>query len=72
MAQQGIHPEYTVTTFVCGCGAVHKIPSTIGGTVNIELCSECHPHYTGKTRVVDTAGRLDKFRAREAAAKAKK
>ena len=68
MAQQGIHPEYTLTTFICGCGAKHEINSTMGGTVNIDLCSECHPFYTGKKKVVDTAGRLDKFRAREAAA----
>ncbi len=68
MAQQGIHPEYTETIFVCGCGAKHSLMSTVGGTVNIDLCSSCHPFFTGKKRTVDTAGRLDKFRAREAAA----
>ena len=69
MAQQGIHPEYTETTFVCGCGATHTINSTMGGTVNIDMCNSCHPFYTGKKKVIDTAGRLDKFRAREEAAK---
>lgn len=68
MAQQGIHPDYDTTNFICGCGATHTIPSTLGETVNIDLCSKCHPLYTGKKRTVDTAGRLDKFRAREAAA----
>lgn len=69
MAQQGIHPDYTETQFVCGCGATHIINSTIGGTKNIDICNKCHPFYTGKKKIIDTAGRLDKFRAREAAAK---
>lgn len=72
MAKQGIHPEYKETTFLCGCGAKHVIFSTLGGEVRIDLCSECHPFYTGKKREVDTAGRLDKFRAREAAAQSPK
>ena len=70
MAKQGIHPEYTETVFICGCGAKHVISSTMGGEVNIDLCKDCHPFYTGKQRIVDTAGRLDRFRAREAAAQA--
>jgi len=69
MAKQGIHPEYTKTTFICGCGAKHEINSTMASEVHIDLCSECHPFYTGKTRSIDTAGRMDRFRAREAAAK---
>lgn len=69
MPQKDIHPDYKATTYVCGCGAQHAIPSTLGGDVHIDLCSECHPFYTGKKRIVDTAGRMDKFRAREAAAK---
>lgn len=69
MAKQGIHPEYNMTVFTCGCGATHSIPSTMAAEVSIDLCSECHPFYTGKKRTVDTAGRMDKFRAREAAAK---
>ncbi len=72
MAQSGIHPMYTTTTFICGCGAIHSIPSTLGETYNIELCSECHPFYTGKIRQVDSAGRIDRFKAKEAAATAKK
>ena len=69
MAKQGIHPEYTDTTFICGCGAKHSIKSTMAEEVHIDLCSACHPFYTGKTRTIDTAGRMDRFRAREAAAK---
>ncbi len=72
MAKKGIHPKYEKTTFVCGCGATHVINSTMGGEVHIDLCYECHPFYTGKTRTIDTAGRLDRFRAREAAAKKQK
>ena len=71
MAQQGIHPDYTETTFTCGCGAVHLINATCAD-MSIDMCSECHPFYTGKKREVDTAGRMDKFRAREAAAAASK
>lgn len=69
MAKQGIHPDYSETTFICGCGAKHAIHSTMTEEVHIDLCSDCHPFYTGKKRIVDTAGRMDKFRAREAAAK---
>jgi len=72
MSQSGIHPNYEMTTFICGCGATHSIPSTIKGTYNIELCSDCHPFFTGKIRQVDTAGRIDRFKAKEAAAQAKK
>lgn len=72
MPKSGIHPKYQTTTFICGCGAMHSIPSTMGETVNVELCCECHPFYTGKTRQVDTAGRIDRFKAKEAAAQPKK
>lgn len=72
MSKSGIHPKYEETQFICGCGATHTIKSTIGGTFNIDLCSECHPFFTGKKREVDTAGRIDRFRAKEAAATSKK
>ncbi|MEI7511345.1 MAG: 50S ribosomal protein L31 [Candidatus Peregrinibacteria bacterium] len=70
MPKAGIHPQYIETSFLCGCGANHLLPSTMGGTVNVDICKECHPYFTGKKREVDTAGRIDKFRARQAAAQA--
>lgn len=73
MSQSGIHPKYDTTTFTCGCGAVHTIASTIAsGAMHVDLCCECHPFYTGKVRTVDTAGRIDRFKAKEAAAQSKK
>lgn len=66
------HPNYfTDATVTCACGAVYKI----GGTKeksNIEICSQCHPVYTGNEKVLDTAGRVEKFKARKAATKSSK
>ena len=69
----GIHPTYHAgAKVVCSCGATHNIPGT-QEEIHVEVCSQCHPFYTGKVKVVDTAGRIDKFKARmEAAEKAKK
>ena len=70
--KKDIHPIYfTTSTVTCACGAVYKI----GGTKeksNIEICSQCHPVYTGNEKVLDTAGRVEKFKARKTAAKPKK
>ncbi len=55
-----IHPTYEMTTITCACGEVMHIPST-RKNVRIEICSQCHPFYTGKHRLVDTAGRVEKF-----------
>ncbi len=55
-----IHPKYTEATFTCSCGNVIKTQSTIGDA-HIEICNECHPFYTGKQKLVDTAGRVDRF-----------
>lgn len=58
----GIHPEYYRTTIRCACGNEVEVGST-KKDIRVELCSKCHPFYTGnKTRVVDTTGRVDKFR----------
>ncbi|QSA96870.1 50S ribosomal protein L31 [Methylococcus sp. EFPC2] len=57
-----IHPNYKTITVNCSCGATFETKSTIGKDLNVEVCSSCHPFYTGKQRVVDTAGRVDKFR----------
>ncbi|MBN2651153.1 MAG: 50S ribosomal protein L31 [Spirochaetales bacterium] len=57
-----IHPNYYETKFKCACGNVVETRSTIKGDVEVEICSACHPFYTGKQKFVDTAGRIDKFR----------
>lgn len=58
-----IHPEYQVTNFRCACGATIETRSTLqGGDVQVDICSKCHPFFTGKQRVVDTAGRIDRFK----------
>lgn len=56
-----IHPKYSETTFKCACGAAIETGSTLTGEVKVEICSNCHPLYTGKAKMLDTAGRIDKF-----------
>jgi large subunit ribosomal protein L31 len=58
-----IHPQYEVATITCACGATHQTRSTSGG-YSVDICSECHPFYTGKQRTIDTAGRVERFRNR--------
>jgi len=65
--REGIHPEYLEATITCACGAVHATRST-AGSYTVDICSKCHPFYTGKQRMVDTAGRVEKFRNRFAKA----
>jgi large subunit ribosomal protein L31 len=69
--KQGIHPEYAEMTATCSCGNVMKIRSTMGKDINLDVCSSCHPFYTGKQRNVDTGGRVDRFKKRFGALKAK-
>lgn len=57
-----IHPAYEEVNVTCSCGNSFKTRSTVGHDLNIEVCSECHPFFTGKQKLVDTAGRVDKFR----------
>jgi large subunit ribosomal protein L31 len=59
-----IHPAYEATTVTCSCGATFETRSTVGKDLTIEVCSQCHPFYTGKQKMVDTGGRVDKFRKR--------
>ncbi len=59
-----IHPEYTEIDVACSCGNTFKTSSTLGKALHVEVCSECHPFYTGKQKIVDTAGRVEKFRQR--------
>jgi large subunit ribosomal protein L31 len=56
-----IHPKYENTHFKCACGAQFEIGSTMGGDVKIEICSQCHPLYTGKEKLMDTEGRIERF-----------
>ena len=56
-----IHPDYTEINVTCTCGNVFKTRSTVGKDLQIEVCSNCHPFYTGKQKMVDTAGRVEKF-----------
>lgn len=57
-----IHPAYQEITVNCSCGNSFKTSSTFSGKLHIEVCSECHPFYTGQQKMLDTAGRVDKFR----------
>ncbi len=63
-----IHPEYTEATISCACGASFHTRST-AGSYTVDICSECHPFYTGRQRMVDTAGRVERFKSRFAKAK---
>ena len=60
--QKAIHPSYhNNAVTICSCGAKHKIPGTIKEQ-HTEICSKCHPFYTGKEKLIDTAGRVDRFK----------
>jgi large subunit ribosomal protein L31 len=59
--KQGIHPDYKPATVICACGNRFETMST-QEEVHVEICSVCHPFYTGKQRLVDTAGRVDRFK----------
>lgn len=65
--KEKIHPEYKEINVVCSCGAAFKTRSTLGRDLHIEVCAECHPFYTGKQKILDTAGRVEKFKQRYAA-----
>jgi large subunit ribosomal protein L31 len=57
-----IHPPYKEITVTCSCGNSFTTNSTAKKALHLEVCSACHPFYTGKQKIVDTAGRVDKFR----------
>ncbi len=59
--REGLHPEYKTATVKCACGEVFETRST-KENINVEICSKCHPFYTGKQKLVDTGGRVEKFR----------
>ena len=67
-----IHPKYELMSATCSCGNVIKTRSTIASDIHIDVCSECHPFYTGKQKVLDTGGRIDRFNKRFAGRSLKK
>ncbi|MFA5240883.1 MAG: 50S ribosomal protein L31 [Sulfuricella sp.] len=56
------HPNYNEINVTCSCGFTFKTRSTMSKDLNVEVCSQCHPFYTGKQKTIDTAGRVEKFR----------
>ena len=61
--KENIHPKYEKTTITCACGEVIETSSTTKD-IRVEICSKCHPFFTGKQRLVDTGGRVDRFKRR--------
>ena len=61
--KEGIHPKYTAATITCACGNVIETNST-KESIKVDVCSKCHPFYTGKQKLVDTGGRVDRFNKR--------
>ncbi|GAO02529.1 50S ribosomal protein L31 [Anaeromyxobacter sp. PSR-1] len=68
--KEGIHPDYKATKVLCACGNVIETRS-VRGDFHIEICSNCHPFFTGKQKIMDTAGRIERFKTRYAATPAK-
>lgn len=67
-----IHPRYDAVTARCSCGNEINTRSTIGGDFTIDVCSQCHPFFTGKQKIVDSGGRVDRFNKRFAGRSLKK
>ena len=61
--KEGIHPNYQAATVHCACGNNWETRSTVKD-IHVEICSSCHPYFTGKQKLVDTAGRVERFRQR--------
>lgn len=64
--KQEIHPNYNEISVICACGSTFQTRSTMKDDLHIEICSACHPFFTGKQKLVDTAGRVDRFNKRYA------
>ena len=65
--KQGIHPDYHPVTVHCACGSTFETRSTFkGNLIRVEICSQCHPFFTGKQKLVDTAGRVERFQKKYA------
>jgi len=63
--KKDIHPKYIESKIICGCGSVVETRATVP-EIKVDICSKCHPFYTGTQKLVDTAGRVEKFRRRQA------
>jgi len=72
MPKQGIHPSYNEIHVKCACGNTFQTRSTHKGDITVEICSACHPFFTGKQKLVDTAGRVERFRRKYAQSDAAK
>jgi len=68
----GIHPAYNELNVICACGHTFKTRSTHKGDIRVEICSSCHPFFTGKQKLIDTAGRVDRFEKKYARQRAEK
>ncbi len=64
--KEGIHPKYDVVAVRCDCGNSFETRSTVAEEIHTEICSACHPFYTGKQKLIDTAGRIERFRKKYA------
>ena len=62
--KEGLHPTYEAVTVKCACGETFETRSTKGGEIRVDICSKCHPFFTGKQKFVDAGGRVDKFKKR--------
>ncbi|ANZ22752.1 50S ribosomal protein L31 [Buchnera aphidicola (Diuraphis noxia)] len=62
--KKNIHPNYTKIIAICSCGNKIEIFSTINHSINLDICAKCHPFYTGKQRIIDTGGRVERFKKR--------
>ena len=72
MPKEKIHPNYKEIRVLCACGSTFETRSTHKGDIHVEICSACHPFFTGEQKFVDTAGRIEKFSRRYAGAQARK
>ncbi|ATD08749.1 50S ribosomal protein L31 [Pseudoalteromonas piscicida] len=70
--KEGIHPNYETITASCSCGNKFETRSTLCKDVHLDVCSACHPFYTGKQKILDTGGRVDRFNKRFGALSSKK
>lgn len=59
-----IHPAYQEIAVTCSCGNAFNVGSTLGKSLHVDVCAKCHPFYTGKQKIVDSSGQVDKFRKR--------
>lgn len=62
--KQNIHPTYETLSVKCSCGNTFETKSTRTGSINLDVCDKCHPFYTGTQKIVDTGGRVDRFKKR--------